>query len=95
MDNDADTLTDYPDDPGCVLPTGPTEDPICQDGDDNDGDGNIDFDGGLSALVHLAGDPDPQCIYGWQMYEEACGLGAELALLLPALMWLSRRRFLR
>ena len=95
VDNDADTLTDYPDDPGCVLPVGPTEDPLCQDGDDNDGDGNIDFDGGLSALGYLAGDPDPQCIYGWQMYEEACGLGAELALLLPALMWLSRRRFLR
>ena len=92
VDNDADTLTDYPDDPGCVLPTGPTEDPICQDGDDNDGDGNIDFDGGLSALGYVATDPDPQCAFAWQMDEDPCGFGAELAFLLPPLMWLSSRR---
>lgn len=92
-DNDGDGLVDYPNDPGCMLPADPVEDPACQDGSDNDGDGKVDFDGGLSALGYVAAEADPQCGYGWQMRERpSCGLGSELALLLPLLIWLRRRR---
>jgi hypothetical protein len=97
LDNDGDTLIDYPDDPGCFAPATNIEDPKCQDGIDNDGDGKIDFDGGLSALGYVATAPDPQCDDAWQMREAPigswrCGLSAELALLLLPVMWLYRRR---
>lgn len=96
MDDDGDGLVDYPGDPGCFHPAGDIEDPQCQDGINNDPgqDGSIDFDGGASAGVPPAWqtDPDPQCSYAWQDSEAPCGFGAELALLLPPLMWLRRRR---
>ncbi len=91
-DNDGDGLIDHPNDPGCFHTTADTEDSACQDGDDNDLDGTLDFDGGLSALGYLAADPDPQCVYAWQNDEKACGAGAELALLLPLLIWSWRPR---
>ena len=70
------------------------EDPTCQDGNDNDGDGKIDFDGGLSALGYVKAAADPKCgTSPWLMDEKAgCGLGIELALLLLPMMWLSWRR---
>ena len=40
-----------------------------EDGIDNDGDGKIDFDGGVSVLGYLATDPDTQCTDPWQMVE--------------------------
>jgi len=46
VDNDADGLTDFPDDPGCTNVADPSEreiSRICDDGLDNDGDGLIDY----------------------------------------------------
>ncbi len=90
LDDDGDGQTDYPSDLGCA--TGfADEAPACQDGVDNDGDGGIDYAGGPSGEAQ-----DPQCGSPHQTSENAppgCGLGPELALILPALaIWRSRRR---
>ena len=97
-DDDGDGLVDFPQDPGCFSSAGPLEDPQCQDGTDNDGDGKMDFDAGLAAngSSDPAG-PDPHCAGApWRNSElpvsYRCGLGAELALLLPPLLWLAGRR---
>jgi hypothetical protein len=97
VDTDRDGLTDLAD-PGCKTPAWPVEDPACQDGADNDGDGKIDFDGGVS--IHGPGSPlltapDPECVgKPWRRLEpwSGCGLGFELALLLPALARLAGPR---
>jgi len=92
LDNDDDGSSDFPDDPGCHYVTSVVEDPQCDDGFDNDHDDLIDWDGGG------IGAPDPVCIDApWQDFESplSCGLGFELALLLPALLWWHRRRLAR
>jgi hypothetical protein len=62
----------------------------CNDGVDNDGDGLIDFDGAG------VGGADPQCLDApWRNREAVarrCGLGFELAVLLPLIRVARRRR---
>jgi hypothetical protein len=85
-------------DPGCRNPSWSTESPECQDGIEDDGDGQMDYDAGYSAngSADPAG-PDPECVdRPWRDSEaptaSSCGLGGELTLLLPALVWMWRRR---
>jgi hypothetical protein len=93
LDNDADGLIDFPDDPGCQCWFSALENPRCDN--DDDLDGGIDWDGGSQG-----GSPDPVC--DSQPYRDRehrlrtgsypCGLGAELILVLAALLWCLRRR---
>ena len=82
IDDDGDDFVDDGNDPGCRNEDWHTESPECNDGLDNDGDGWIDV-------------LDPTCGNAWQTSESptsGCGLGAELALLLPILLGLRRIR---
>jgi hypothetical protein len=91
IDNDGDGLVDFGEDPGCGSNTGGREDPQCDDGIDNDGDGGTDWNGALDDGVGF----DPQCLgrsFGVREARRAgCGLGFELALLLPGLALLRRK----
>jgi hypothetical protein len=98
IDNDRDGRKDD-DDPGCHYDSSPTESPACSDGIDNEAnpDGLIDFDGGVYAGLppEFVTAPDPEC-KGRPWYDgeaDNCGLGAELALVMPLLAaWRRRRR---
>jgi hypothetical protein len=91
LDDDGDGLVDMAD-PGCPFPYASPENPPCDDGLDNDGNGFVDF-------------ADSKCTSYWPYWEEppsasafhspACGVGAELALVMPAIAWLSARRRVR
>ncbi|MCP3983883.1 MAG: S8 family serine peptidase [bacterium] len=86
LDDDLDGQTDYPDDPGCAVGFWP-EDPACDDGVDNDSDGLIDFTGPS---------PDPGCASAFDGSEanagSSCGIGFELALIVPLVVAARRRR---
>ncbi|MCG8589517.1 MAG: hypothetical protein MJE66_09520 [Proteobacteria bacterium] len=89
LDDDFDGAADFPDDVGCRDANWSREDPACQDGFDNDGDGGTDWDGAGF------GPPDPQCVdRPWRLREAAgqCGAGAELVVVVPLLQALARRR---
>ncbi|MCX5737641.1 MAG: hypothetical protein NTZ61_03945, partial [Proteobacteria bacterium] len=83
IDNDADGLIDMTDF-GCPFPEATLEDPPCNDDLDNDGDGLVDF-------------ADPECTRAWPYWESnSCGLGAELAIVVPLLVaWRRRTRLMR
>ncbi|MGH0033788.1 MAG: thrombospondin type 3 repeat-containing protein [Myxococcota bacterium] len=93
IDNDEDGLVDL-EDPSCPEPHFNRELTTCADGRDNDGDGTIDFDGGAAAGLPAASQrpPDAGCHGSPTFRETACGLGAELGLVLGGLLALGRRR---
>jgi hypothetical protein len=92
-DNDGDGLVDFAGgDLGCTNANAPVEDPACDDGRDNDADATLDWDGagagaadafcgGVASNTAEATAPAP-----------GCGIGPELAALLPLLAALRRRR---
>ncbi len=93
LDNDADGGIDFAGDVGCASGTA-IEGPQCDDGLDNDADGFFDWDG---ALVGAA---DPNCTSPMDTLEAVsgpvfCGIGPELALLVPLFMALRRRQRFR
>jgi uncharacterized repeat protein (TIGR01451 family) len=65
MDNDGDTLTDFPNDPDCSSASDPdeTHTPRCADGVDNDNDQLVDFgnDDGCSSLLDDDEQGPPEC----------------------------------
>ncbi len=85
-------------DPGCGSAAAAFEDSQCQDGFDNDGQIGTDFDGGASAgAIPDPNGADPNCASFWDNREAAnggtaCGLGLEVALLLPLLGGWRRHR---
>ena len=92
IDNDGDGLVDFPADPGCASASSAAEDPACDDGRDDDFDGALDADGAG------AGAADSYCAGSASNIAEApsggtgCGIGPELALLVPLLAAARRRR---
>ena len=82
IDNDGDGDIDLAD-AACTSAGLHIENPECNDGVDNDGDGNIDLADG-----HCSGPDDNR-----ELASKSCGLGFELALLLPA--WIAVRRRLQ
>ena len=71
---------------------GTTESPACSDGIDNDGDGAIDWDGAGIAEPDSICKGSPYGVRERRRRAGSCGLGSELALLLPVWSALRCRR---
>jgi len=80
VDNDGDSLVDYPADPGCFAKGDDTEVEDCRDGVDNDGDGKIDYPA------------DPQCKSATGAREKPAGCGLLGVEPLLVLGWFARRK---
>lgn len=93
IDEDSDGLADFPADAGCLDLNDDSELSTvqCDNGLDDDRDGKIDWRGDGSGdpdCVSLADTIEDQFPWSWTW---GCGMGPELAALLPALLWLRRR----
>jgi glucose/arabinose dehydrogenase len=89
IDNDGDGDVDFPEDPACASALSLLEGSRCDNDLDDDGDGDIDWDGGSAG-----GTPDGNCIGNPKRNNEGtgCGLGFELAAVIPLLAALRRRK---
>jgi subtilisin family serine protease len=91
VDNDGDGGVDFQGDPGCIDGFG-IEGTQCDNGLDDDGDGRIDWDGGPGGELFDTGCTSATDDVEYAQPSASCGLGPELALLLPLLLGLRRRR---
>jgi glucose/arabinose dehydrogenase/PKD repeat protein len=92
IDNDSDGDVDFPEDPGCAGELTVKEGTACDNGLDDDGDGTIDWDGGPAS-----GTPDANCANNPRRNSEkaGCGIGFELAAIVPLLEAIRRRKVAR
>jgi len=77
-DDDEDGRADFPNDPGCSVPsdrdeTDPDVYPDCSDDEDNDGDGAIDFPLDFGCTSAADGDEEDQCGQGLRIYNYPVG----------------------
>jgi hypothetical protein len=84
VDNDGDSLIDFPADIGCASAKATKENPFCNDGIDNDNDGFIDFPADTVCTSAAGASESPPTF--------SCGIGPELLAVMPLLGWLRRRR---
>ncbi|MBW2233551.1 MAG: hypothetical protein JRG92_23490, partial [Deltaproteobacteria bacterium] len=85
-------LVDDGSDPGCAKAESLLENPRCDDGLDNDGDGDADDADSQCTSRSLNVEAESRSTVAMLIEEPLCGLGAELVLIFPPLIWLRGRR---